>query len=123
MRLLFLIIIAAASVGLSQPSFAASAIPQVPSEDIFGFTSPTDIGNAGDTSFANEHDGRLGKRAGRYQALDSKIEFSRTLPGDWWIAGSFFSAYNRVREGNLALDGLLDPVRARPPMWRRAEPR
>jgi hypothetical protein len=112
-RFLFSIVTVALSVALTEPSIAADSVPQVPNDDVFGFTTPTDIGKAGDTNFANENDGRLGKRGGRYDALDSKLEFSRTLSGDWWIAGSLFSAYNRAQNvpglidvDNFAFDGL-----------------
>ena len=74
------------------------SVPEVPAEDIFGFTSPTDIGNPGDIAFANENDGRLGKRDGRYRVLDTKYEFSRTLPDDWWIAGSLFGTFHHTRD-------------------------
>src|SRR6185295_20349876 len=74
-----------------------SNVPEVPGDDIFGFTAPTDIGNPGDTGFANEIDGRFGKRSGSYSAWFSKYEFSRTLSEDWWIAGSFFGAYHHSR--------------------------
>ena len=120
MRFLFSIVIVASSIALTEPAIADNTVPQVPNDDIFGFTSPTDIGNAGDTSFANENDGRSGKRTGRYRALDSKFEFSRTLPGDWWIAGSFFSAYNRAQNipdlmnvDHLAFDGLSFEIERR----------
>ncbi len=113
MRFLFSIVMAALSIALTEPSFAQNSVPQVPNDDIFGFTTPTDIGQAGDINFANENDGRLGKRDGRYNALDSKLEFSRTLSGDWWIAGSLFSAYNHVQNvpglmnvDHFAFDGL-----------------
>jgi hypothetical protein len=112
-RLLFSIVMAAFSIALTEPSVAADQVPQVPNDDIFGFTTPTDIGNAGDTNVANENDGRSGKRGGRYNALDSKLEFSRTLPGDWWLAGSLFSAYNRAQNvpglmnvDHFAFDGI-----------------
>jgi hypothetical protein len=80
----------------STQSDNASNVPEVPGDDIFGFTAPTDIGNPGDTGFANENDGFLGKRSGSYSVLASKFEFSRTLPDNWWIAGSFFSIYNHA---------------------------
>jgi hypothetical protein len=79
-------------LGCLSPARGAD-VADVPSEDIFGFSSPTDVGNTGDTGFANENDGRLGKRSGGYGALNTKYEFSRTLPGDTWVAGSFFGAY------------------------------
>ncbi|ARP99335.1 hypothetical protein [Pseudorhodoplanes sinuspersici] len=75
----------------------SNSVPEVPSDDIFGFTSPTDVGDVGDLGFANENDGRTGKRDGRYRALDSKFEFSSTPARDWWMAGSFFAAWDRIR--------------------------
>jgi hypothetical protein len=107
-RFLFSIVMAALSIALTEPSFAQNSVPQVPNDDIFGFTNPTDIGKAGDVNFANENDGRFGKRDGRYNALDSKLEFSRTLSGDWWLAGSLFSAYNHAQNvpGLMNIDGF-----------------
>lgn len=72
----------------------AGELPDVPGDDIFGFTSPTDIGNPGDKGFGNENDVRAGKRNGSFQALNTKYEFSRTLTESWWIAGSLFGSYN-----------------------------
>jgi hypothetical protein len=43
---------------------AKADVPEVPGDDIFGFTDPTDVGHPGDTTFANENDGRWGKRSG-----------------------------------------------------------
>ena len=93
------ILLAALAAALAGPAQAADPVkekelPQVPGDDIFGFTSATDIGNTGDTGFANENDGRVSKRDGRYFALNQKFEFSRTLTPSWWIAGSFFTAHN-----------------------------
>jgi hypothetical protein len=88
----------------SQSSEALS-IPEVPSDDIFGFTSPTDVGNVGDLGFANENDGRTGKRNGQYRALDSKFEWSATPAKDWWTAASVFGAWSRVRNVTGLDDG------------------
>ncbi len=88
-------------------------LPQVPSDDIFGFTSPTDVGKPGDSGFANENDGRFGKRQGRYEALNTKYEFDRTVADDWWVAGSLFGAYYHASDvpglsdvNHLKFDGL-----------------
>jgi hypothetical protein len=116
-RLLFVSTItgALALVGiLSLPSFGISAeVPGVGGDDIFGFTSPTEIGNPGDNSFVNENDGRFGKRDGVYRALNTKYEFSKTLSDSWWLAGSFFGAFYHVRDvpgfddvSQSAFDGL-----------------
>jgi hypothetical protein len=92
---------------------ADSEPPDVPGDDIFGFTSATDVGKPGDTGFANENDGRLGKRDGSYFALNTKYEFSRTFAPDWWIAGSLFAARNYARNvtdipniDKVAFDGV-----------------
>jgi len=74
-----------------------AGVPQVPGDDIFGFTAPTDLGNTGDKGFANENDGRIGKRMGTYGALNTKYEFSYTINTDWWIAASPFLAFNHIR--------------------------
>jgi len=73
------------------------AVADVPGDDIFGFTSPTDLGKPGDRNFTNENDFRLGKRDGSYGGLNSKYEFSYTISEDWWVAVSPFLAFNRVR--------------------------
>jgi hypothetical protein len=94
-------------------SSLAQEVPQVPGDDIFGFTSPTDVGNPGDSNFVNENDGRTSKRQGSYGALNTKYEFSRTVAQDWWIAGSLFDAYYHSRDvtgindvNNLNFDGM-----------------
>jgi hypothetical protein len=95
-ELFILFFVAAISV---DPAFAAdpsSGNEQVPGDDIFGFTSPTDVGNPGDSGFANENDGRFGKGQGSYRALNTKYEFSRTVAEGWWMAGSLFGAYYRA---------------------------
>ncbi len=79
-------------------------VPQVPGDDIFGFTTPTDVGKPGESGFANENDGRFGKRQGTYGALNTKYEFSHTVADGWWIAGSLFGAYYHVHDVN----GLVD---------------
>jgi hypothetical protein len=86
-------------------AFAAHAeVPDVPGDDIFGFTTPTDLGNPGESGFANENDGRAGKRGGRYQALNAKFELGHTFAPDWWIATSLYAARHRVRD----VPGLVD---------------
>jgi len=76
---------------------ARADVPEVPADYIFGFTSPTDVGNAGEKGFSNENDGRLGKRSGAYRALNAKYEISSTFAPDWWIAASLFAAHNFSR--------------------------
>lgn len=72
-------------------------IPEVPGDDIFGFTAATDTGEKGDVGFANELTGFGGKRGGSYLALSNKMEFSYTPAEDWWVAASAFVSYNRIK--------------------------
>lgn len=94
-------------------SAVGKEVPHVPGDDIFGFTSQTDVGKPGDSGFANENDGRFGKRQGRYGALNTKYEFNRTVAEDWWMAGSLFGAHTHARNvpdladiNHLDFDGL-----------------
>jgi hypothetical protein len=98
------------NAGQSSPG---KEVAQVPGDDIFGFTSQTDVGKPGDSGFANENDGRLGKRQGAYGALNTKYEFSRTVADGWWMAGSLFGAYYHAQDviglvdvNHLDFDGL-----------------
>jgi hypothetical protein len=92
----------------------ASEAADVPGENIFGFTDPTDVGNPGDTAIGSENTGRTGKRLGRYFTLQSKTELSRTLGENTWGAVSLFNSYYRVRDvadldrnlNRTAFDGL-----------------
>jgi hypothetical protein len=92
---------------------AAADVPDVPGDDIFGFTTPTDVGNPGDTGFVNENDGRVGKRGGSYRALSAKYESGHTFAPDWWAGVSLFAARHRARgvtdiadANRAAFDGL-----------------
>ena len=114
------VVAALAGFSFLLPGAAAAEVPGVGGDDIFGFTSPTEIGNPGDTSFANENDGRFGKRDGTYRALNTKYEFGKTLSDSWWLAGSFFGAFYHVRDvpglndvSQSAFDGLSFEVEYR----------
>jgi hypothetical protein len=102
------------------PSNGDAPVPEVPGDDIFGFTTPTDVGKAGDTAFGNENDARLGKRSGTYNVLNPKYEFSRTVTDNWWVAGSFFLDRHHVRGvpalqdvNGAAFDGLSFEIEGR----------
>lgn len=90
----------AAAAGEGHHDFA-----DVPGEDIFGFTSPTGLGEAGNLGLASENSGAWGKRGGRYGALSSKTELSRTFREDLWAAVSVFGT-------GVVLRGVpdVDPV-------------
>jgi hypothetical protein len=74
----------------------ANDIPEVPGDDIFGFTSATDVGDKGDLGFANELTGFRGKRDGSYRWLSNKMELGYTFAENWWIAGSAFVSNHRI---------------------------
>jgi hypothetical protein len=84
-------------VALALEAEGTVATADVPGDDIFGFTTPTDVGNPGDTGFANENDGRVGKRAGSYGAANTRYEFGHTVAKDWWVGISAFGTYNHAR--------------------------
>src|SRR5262245_23473858 len=84
----------------------------VPGDDIFGFTTPTDVGKPGDRGIASENNGRGGQRTDRFFSITSKTEVSRTLDEDTWGAVSLFNSYYRfggpldVDRNFVAFDGL-----------------
>jgi hypothetical protein len=80
--------------------------PEVPGGDIFGYTSPTDIGDPCSWSFASEHSARAGKRDGSYFALSSKTQFSYTYSNSLAFAISPFTAYTRWSDVTVAQDSL-----------------
>ncbi len=79
------------------PTPAVEEAPGVPGEDIFGFTSPTDLGKAGDHGVALENDFRIGKRDGTYGVLTQKLEYSRTITDNFAAAISLFGAYHNMK--------------------------
>ena len=83
---------------------------EVPGGDIFGFTNPTDIGDAGELSFASENTGLAGKRDGSHLALFTKSQIAYTYSENLAFAFSAFTAYNKwsnvtVLQGALASAG------------------
>jgi len=103
----FALILAVSAAGILQARAQASSgkdngnqhgagIAEVPGEDIFGFTSATDVGDKGDLGFANELNGFRGKREGSYRWLSNKMELGYTFAENWWIAGSAFISHNRI---------------------------
>ena len=70
----------------------------VPGGDIFGFTSPTDVGETGDRGVALELSNRAAKRDGRYWSPTLKTQFGYTLADDFAIALSPFVTAHRIRK-------------------------
>ncbi len=79
-------------------------LAEVPGDDIFGFTSPSDIGKPGDSALALENDGRFGKRDGTYGVLTQKLEYSRTLTDSLAVAVSVFGAYHNLKNVTVQPD-------------------
>lgn len=71
--------------------------PEMPGEDVFGFTSTTDVGKSGDKGLALENDIASGTRFGRYRGLTQKLEFSRTFADNWSYAASVFGAWSSLK--------------------------
>jgi hypothetical protein len=70
---------------------------EVPGGDIFGFTSPTDVGEKGDRALALELSNRAGKRDGSYWSPTLKNQFSYTPAENFAIALSPFVTAHRIR--------------------------
>jgi hypothetical protein len=87
----------------------ANKFPDVPGDDIFGFTSPTDVGNPGDCAIAFEFSGAAGRSSGRYHTGTLKTEFSATIAENVFVAVSPFVTYHHIR----GVDGFDDLSRAR----------
>lgn len=81
----------------------------VPGDDIFGFTSPSDTGSVGEKSFSLETTTRFGKGGGPYVAPSLKIEQGYAIAENLWVAFSPFISQFRVRD----VPGLDDVNRTR----------
>jgi len=68
---------AQASKTSSKPDqiFVANAFPEIETENLFGFTVGTDIGQPGEKEIGFESIGAFGKRDGKYSAAEHKLEF------------------------------------------------
>lgn len=79
-------------------------LADVPGDDIFGFTSPSDIGKPGESALALENDGRIGKRDGTYRVLTQKLQYSRTMTESLAFAVSVFGAYHNLKNVTVLPD-------------------
>ncbi len=80
--------------------------PSVPGGDIFGFTSPTDIGDPCSWALASEHSARAGKRDRDYFALSSKTQLAYTYSDRVAVAFSAFTSYTDWSNVTVAQDAL-----------------
>jgi hypothetical protein len=100
---------------------AGAKPPELPGGDIFGFTTPSDTGETGDTGATLDSTGSAARRDGAYGALETKLGVGRTIGDDWWIAGDAFGAWHTVRNvsvspfdnSELAFNGLALEVEHR----------
>ena len=70
----------------------------IPGGDIFGFTSPTDVGSPGDRGIAFELSNRAGKRAGSYWSPTLKTELRFTPMENVAVALSPWVTADRIRD-------------------------
>ena len=90
---------------------------EVPSGDIFGFTTPTDVGSPGDKDIALETTSRLGKRGGTYWSPTLKTQIGGTVADNVWVGLSPFVTGHRIRSvpdldnrSQLRFDGFSGEV-------------
>jgi hypothetical protein len=89
--------VGAACAALAEPTSSEPAFLDIPGGDIFGFTSPTDMGNTGER-IAFELSNRAGKRAGSYWSPTLKTRFSFTPDENVAVALSPWVTAHRIRE-------------------------
>src|SRR5687767_10053439 len=87
--------------GAAEP--VSQRFPDVPGDDIFGFTSPTDLGKPGECGLAFEYSAAAGKADGRYIAGFLKMQFDATIAENFNVAVSPFVTHHQIR-GVTALD-------------------
>ncbi|SEO96469.1 hypothetical protein SAMN04487843_105215 [Methylobacterium sp. ap11] len=80
----------------SLPTAAENLTPgDLDSEHLFGFTEGSDLGVPGEAELEWETSGRLGRRLGRFLAVDSGLAVKVPLTNDFRLApGLTFSAHN-----------------------------
>lgn len=88
--------LSSAVLAQSLPTAAENLTPgDIDSEHLFGFTEGSDLGVPGEAELEWETSGRLGKRLGRFVAIDSGLALKVPLTSDFRLApGITFNAYN-----------------------------
>src|SRR6185295_19525058 len=59
----------------ADPTFASNVFNEIETENLFGFTQGSDIGQPGEKEIGWESVGSFGKRDGKYRAVEHKLEF------------------------------------------------
>jgi hypothetical protein len=91
--------LAAAAEGFAQPTPAddepkgAEAL----GGDIFGFTTPSDVGSPGEKGIAFDLTSGLGRRGGVYSSSALSTELSKTVARNFSVSLSSFAAGHRIR--------------------------
>jgi hypothetical protein len=80
--------------------------PVVPGGDLFGITSPTDIGDPCSWAFATEFTGHFGKRDGSYFVVTDKNQFTYTYSNRIAFAFSPFVTYHDWSNVTASRDAL-----------------
>jgi hypothetical protein len=79
------------------PASTGEQALEIPGGDIFGFTSPTDVGSPGDRGIAFELSSRAGKGEGSYFSPTLKTQFGYTLANNLAVALSPWITAHRIR--------------------------
>jgi hypothetical protein len=69
---------------------------EIESENLFGFTTGSDTGDAGTVGLAFESVARLGKREGRYTGLGKKLELGYGVTDDLSVSIGLLTDYHRI---------------------------
>ena len=86
----------------------APGTPEVPGGDIFGITSPTDIGDPCSWGLAGEFTGGGGKRDGDYLAVTKKTQLGYTYSDRLAFAVSMFNTWTGWSNVTVAQDALAE---------------
>jgi hypothetical protein len=91
--------LAAAAEGAAQPTPADNAPKgaEALGGDIFGFTTPSDVGSPGEKGIAFDLTSGLGRRGGVYSSSALSTELSKTVARNLSVSLSTFAAGHRIR--------------------------
>ena len=112
------LLLATPVLGQSRPSDDGPPALEIPGGDIFGFTSPTDVGSPGDRGVAFELTNRVAKPGGgTYWSPTLKTQFSGTVAENLAVAISPFVTGHRIRSvpdlndrSSLQFDGVSGEI-------------
>lgn len=88
------LVVLAVGQGTAEPNRAKA--PEIESENLFGFTTGSDTGDAGAIGVAFEAVVNLGKREGRYLGIGKKLELEYGVTDDLSVSLSALTDYHRI---------------------------